>query len=197
MAVLARLLPGDARAQQWADAAVPLRAACLDLGVRGLPHPERVNVQSIDAPLYFANHSAYARLAPQGASVLHLVRYLAPGEDGAAVEPELRAFLERVQPGVYARAEIKRFVPDLIVHNDVPGPERARGEHPELAGLHLVGDGCSARAMLTDGVLDSAHAAAARIVARMPVLGAASRTRDGAAQALAKSPQARDPGYAA
>lgn len=51
--VLAKLLPGDACTRRWADAAVPLRAACLDLGARGLPHPERVNVQSLDAPLYF------------------------------------------------------------------------------------------------------------------------------------------------
>jgi phytoene dehydrogenase-like protein len=82
---LAALLPDDALAARWAQTAVPLRAACLDLGVRGpLPHPERLNVQSLDAPLYFANHSAYARLAPEGAHVLSLVRYLGPGEDGRA-----------------------------------------------------------------------------------------------------------------
>ena len=197
-ALLAALLPGDARARRWADAAVPLRAACLDLGVRGLPHAERVSAHALDAPLYFANHSAYARLAPDGASVLHLIRYLAPGEDGRGAEPELRAFLERVQPGVYARAEAKRFVPNLVAHNDVPGPERARGEHPELAGLHLVGDGCSARAMLTDGVLDSAHAAAARIAERMPVLGASARAgQAGRAAAVVKASAASDPGRAA
>ena len=184
-ASLATLLPGDACAQRWADAAVPLRAACLDLGVRGLPHPERVNVQALDAPLYFANHSAYARLAPEGASVLHLVRYLAPGEDGRGAEPELRAFLERVQPGVSERAEVDRFVPNLVVHGDLPGSERARAEHPELAGLQLVGDGCSPHAMLTDGVLDSARTAATRIVARLRP------------ERVAKTPQARDPGRAA
>lgn len=184
-ATLAELLPDDARARQWAQAAVPLRAACLDLGVREQPHPERLNVQSLDAPLYYANHSAFARLAPEGGHVLSLVRYLAPGEDGRNTEPELRAFLERIQPGVYARAEVKRFLPNLVVHNDVPGPERARGEHPDLAGLHLVGDWCSARALLTDAVLDSARAAAERIDARMPVMRGAS-----AAHAPAPTPPA-------
>ena len=203
-AALASFLPGDARTRRWAEAAVPLRAACLDLGVRGaLPNPEALNVQALDAPLYYSNHSAYSRLAPDGCSVLQLIRYLAPGEDGRDAEPELRAFLERVQPGVYARAEVTRFVPNLVVHNDVPGPERARGEHPELAGLHLVGDGCSARALLSDGVLDSARAAAERIAARMPVLRAASSSRVPAAgqsqrdPALGKAAQARDPGCAA
>ena len=184
--VLSALLPGDEHARRWAQAAVPLRAACLDLGVRGLPHPERVNVLSTDAPLYFANHSAFARLAPDGASTLQLARYLAPGEDGRDAEPELRAFLERVQPGAYARAQVKRFLPNLVVHTDLPGPERARAVHPELAGLHLVGDFASARAMLTDAVLDSAGAAAR-------LLGAVGSHR----ATLADASAARDAGRAA
>ena len=168
---LAALLPGDTHAQRWADAAVPLRAACLDIGVRGLPHPERIVGLSLDAPLYCANHSAYARLAPAGASALQLVRYLAPGEDGQGAEPELRAFLERIQPGAYARADVKRFMPNLVVHNDLPGAERVPAQHPELRGLHPVGDSASDRAMLTDAVLDSARTAADRICAQ-PALDA-------------------------
>jgi hypothetical protein len=150
---------------------VPLRAACLDLGVRELPHPERFNVQALDAPLYFSNHSLYARLAPEGANTLHLVRYLAPGEDGRDSEPELRAFLEQVQPGVYARAEVKRFMPNLVVYNDVPGSERARALHPEIAGLFLVGDFASERGLLTDAVLDSARVAAERCAERAAAAG--------------------------
>jgi phytoene dehydrogenase-like protein len=156
---LARLLPGDSVAERWARAAVPLRAACLDLGVRELPHPERRSVQALDAPLYFANHSVYARLAPEGCHLLGLIHYLAPGEDGRASEPKLRAFLERIQPGVWERAMVKRFMPNLIVHNDLPGQERARRVHPKLAGMSLVSDVSSARYMLADAVLDSARAA--------------------------------------
>ena len=112
------------------------------------------------------NHSKFARLAPEGSSVLQLVRYLGPGEDGRAAEPELRDFLERIQPGVYARSRVKRFLPNLIVHNDVPGAARARAQHPDLRGLHLVGDYASGRGMLTDAVFDSARAAAERIAAQ-------------------------------
>jgi phytoene dehydrogenase-like protein len=162
---LARLLPGDALVERWARAAVPLRAACIDLGVRELPHPERRSVQALDAPLYFSNHSAYARLAPAGCHLLGLVHYLAPGEDGRASEPLLRAFLERVQPGVWERAVVKRFMPNLIVHNDLPSPERARRVHPEIAGLSLVSDVSSARFMLADAVLDSARAAVQDVLA--------------------------------
>lgn len=158
-ATLARLLPGDALADRWARAAVPLRAACVDLGVRELPHPERRSVQALDAPLYFANHSAYARLAPDGCQLLGLIHYLAPGEDGRASEPMLRAFIERIQPGVWERAVVKRFMPNLIVHNDLPGAERARSVHPSIARLSLVSDVSSARYMLADAVLESARAA--------------------------------------
>jgi phytoene dehydrogenase-like protein len=161
---LATLLPADDLAERWARASVPLRAACLDIGVRELPHPERLNVQALHAPLYFANHTAYARLAPEGAHLLSLVRYLAPGEDGRGAEPELRAFLERVQPGVWDKALVRRFMPNMVVHNDLPGSARARAEHPAIAGLHLVSDVSSARAMLADAVLDSAEAAAQRIL---------------------------------
>ena len=181
---LSALLPEDATASRWAQAAVPLRAACMDLGVRELPQPQLLNVQALDAPLYFANHSAYAKLAPEGAHLISLVRYLAPGEDGPATEPELRAFLERIQPGVWERAVVKRFMPNLIVHNDLPGPERARSVHPHILGLHLVSDASSQRFMLADAVLESASAAAARILQASPRTAAsapASTTADHAA----------------
>jgi hypothetical protein len=49
--------------------------------------------------------------------------------------------------------------------------------------------------MLSDGVLDSAHAAAARIAERMPLLGASRQV--GRASAVVKTRAARDPGRAA
>lgn len=179
--VLGSMLPNDADAARWAAAAVPARAACLDLGVSELPHPERFNVQAIDAPLYFSNHSAYAALSPAGKHVLHLVRYLRPNEDGRALEPELRAFLERIQPGVYDRAEIKRFMPNLTVHNAVQAGTRAPGAHPAIAGLQLVGDWVDNPMCLLDGVLLSARGAAERIasgVATGSSMAHARQTRD-------------------
>jgi phytoene dehydrogenase-like protein len=172
---LAALLPADAIAANYAATAQPLMAACLELGISGaLPHPERVVVQSTEAPLYFANHSAYAALAPPGAACLHLVRYLAPGEDGRGAEPELHEFLERVQPGVLAQARVTRFMPNLTVHNDVPSAARAAGSHTEIAGLQLVGDWIDSGAMLLDGVLASAGQAVARIASTLAPSGLSS-----------------------
>lgn len=175
--VLGTLLPEDAHAARWAAAAVPARAACLDLGVGELPHPERFNVQAIDAPLYFSNHSAYAALSPAGKHVLHLVRYLRPDEDGRALEPELRAFLERIQPGVYDRAEIKRFMPNLTVYNAVQAGARAPGAHPEIAGLQLVGDWVDNPMCLLDGVLFSARGAAERVASGAATGSSMARAR--------------------
>lgn len=183
-AALAKLLQEDILARRWADASVPLRAACLDLGVPELPYPRRYNVQSLDAPLYYADHTAYAKLAPEGGHVLHLIRYLAPGETGRDSEAELHAFLERIQPGVYQRARVKRFLPDMIVHNDLPDPGRARSEHPEIAGLFFAGDFASPNAMLADAVFDSARTAATRAAeycASRPVARALATSEAGCA----------------
>jgi phytoene dehydrogenase-like protein len=163
---LAALLPEDARARRWAAECTPLRAACLDVGVRALAYPDRKFVLGIDAPLYYADHSSVApSLAPAGAATLHLVRYLRPGEDGRACEAELVQFLERIQPGACARADVKRFMPNLTVHNDIPGRARAPSAHPAIAGLHVVSDWVDSH-MLLDGVLASAREVAERLQAR-------------------------------
>jgi phytoene dehydrogenase-like protein len=164
---LARLLPADAWAAGCAADAIQLRAACLDVGVRALPHPERINVLSLDAPLYYANHAAYAAVAPAGAATLQLVRYLAPGEDGQAAEPELRAFLERMQPGVLASATSVRFLPNLVVHHDIPGRGRAGLSHPEHPLLCAVSDQAHQGGVLLDGVLAAAAEVSSALVARM------------------------------
>ena len=139
-------------------------------------------VPSLDAPLYYADHSAYAKLAPEGGRVLQLIRYLGPGDDGRNSESELRAFLERIQPGVYERSRVQRFLPNMIVHNDLPDPRRARSEHPEIAGLFFAGDFASPNAMLADAVFDSASMAAARAAAhcaRQPVASRVAMSQAG------------------
>jgi len=185
---LSAVLPDDKTAAQWAQTAVPLRAACLDLGVRELPYPERWNVQHLEAPLYFAIHSDYARLAPEGTYNLQLVRYLSPDEDGRGAEPELRAFLERIQPGCYERAIVKRFMPNLVVHHDLPSAERAHAAHPEIAGLYLVGDSASSEYMLANAVFDSATHAVDRVRTHLASPLSAARQ---AAQLLAEATAAR------
>src|SRR5207247_1465852 len=71
----------------WADAAIPVRVASLDVALSRLPHPGARVAFGIDRPLYFSVHSAVARLAPAGGATIHVARYLgaASGLDPRAV----------------------------------------------------------------------------------------------------------------
>ncbi len=61
------------------DVAPPVEASCLDLGL-SRPSPRSL-LLGMDAPLYLSDHGARARLSPAGGTVVHVARYLAPGED--------------------------------------------------------------------------------------------------------------------
>jgi phytoene dehydrogenase-like protein len=73
----AGLLDGAAHAEvrAWADAAIPVRAACLELGLSSLPRPRSLFGLGVDRPLYLSVHSATARLAPPGKSLVHVAKY--------------------------------------------------------------------------------------------------------------------------
>ena len=85
----------------WEARAIPVRAACLDVGLRALPRPEMNPVFGVDRPLYLSVHSAAAKLAPTGGAVIHVMKYLRadvpsdPHED----ERELLGLLDLAQPG--------------------------------------------------------------------------------------------------
>lgn len=87
-----QLVPEHKQLRQWAETTVPVQAACLDVALRHVPHPERRYVLGLDRPLYFSNHSAVARLGPDGGSVIHVAKYLPFGaSDAAQDEAELEA----------------------------------------------------------------------------------------------------------
>jgi phytoene dehydrogenase-like protein len=145
---------------------VPARAACLDLGLASLPHPERLVAFGLDEPTYFSVHSAVARLAERGATV-HLMKYLDPHEpdDAAGAEAELEQVADRVQPGWRDRVETRRFMPNLVSTNAVvvAGGRRPGVEASGLAGAYLAGDWVGEDGMLADAAVASARLAAGRI----------------------------------
>ncbi|MFZ5479784.1 MAG: NAD(P)-binding protein [Myxococcota bacterium] len=136
---------------------LPVRAACLDLVLDGLPRPDARFVLGLDAPLYLSEHGGIASL---GGTVVHVARYLAPGEPGDA--GSLEALLDLAQPGWRARVAFRRFLPELVVTHRVDRPgERVAGEH-RVGGrpVHLVGDWVGEEGMLLDRALASAARAA-------------------------------------
>ncbi len=150
------------------ETALPVRVACLDVGLTHLPRPKALFALGIDRPLYFSVHSAYAKLAPQGAAAMHVAKYLPPDSkpDAAADQRELEDLLDLVQPGWRAAVAERRFLPNMTVAHALvtaAGGGLSRRPAPrvlDLDGLYVVGDWVGAEGMLADAALASARAAA-------------------------------------
>ncbi|WP_437952116.1 FAD-dependent oxidoreductase [Sorangium sp. So ce296] len=176
----AALAPDVPALAAYAERAVPVRAACLDVALSRLPRPRCRVVLGVDRPLYLSLHSEVARLAPQGGALFHAVQY-GPELAGRDPERELEDLLERAQPGYRDALVERRFLPSLVVSNAVVAAEgggyagRPGVRVPGVDGLHVAGDWVGPTGMLADASLGSARDAAAALLAR------ARRTLDRAA----------------
>jgi phytoene dehydrogenase-like protein len=138
---------------------VPVRAQCLDLVLDGIP--TRPAVFGLDVPFYFSAHSAVARLAPPGASVVHAAAYLAPGEEGDL--DALEAWVDTVHPGWRGQVRLRRAGTHVVTHAlDLRGVPRHGPRSPE--GHWLVGDWLG-EGMLADAAIHSARSVAAALLA--------------------------------
>lgn len=169
---------GDETAlRDWDEAALPVRAACLDLGLRALPDPRTTFALGIDRPLYFSVHSAAARLAPGDGALIHVAKYLRADDvaEPQATRRELEALAEIVQPGWRGQLVTERFLPDMVVSHALvtaaggglqgrPGPTV-----PGVPGLYVAGDWVGATGMLADAALASAKEAAGMILTTRPL----------------------------
>jgi phytoene dehydrogenase-like protein len=161
----------------------PVKAACLDLGLRRLPDPRRLFVVGIDRPLYFSVHSASARLAPEGAATIHVAKYLGPQPaDAKAVEAELEAFCDVIQPGWRSEVARRRYLPSMLVTGALveagrsrPGPE-VDGAPSLLVAGDWVGGNSGRGCMLADAAVasgrEAGRLAAARVEARREAVAA-------------------------
>lgn len=159
--------------RERAASAVPVRAACLNLGLRRLPEPGNTLGIGLDTPLYMSVHSAYARLAPDGQALIHLLKYLHP--DGISTpeqdERELEALLDLMQPGWREEVVARSFLPRMTVitslsqaaHGGLEG--RPGPEVPGLPNLYVVGDWVGKQGSLLDAGLVSARTASQLVLA--------------------------------
>ena len=119
-------------------------------------------------------HSAVARLAPDGGALVHAACYLGRTDtrEPAAVEAELVAMVDRLQPGWRPQVLERRFVPDLVVANALPLATegglagRPGVVVPERPGFFVAGDWIGPEGQLADASLASARAAAAAAASR-------------------------------
>jgi len=157
----------------FASTAVPVRAACLDLCLTRLPRERATFALGIDEPLYLSVHSARAALAPEGAALIQLARYLecdGRESDPAADERALDGLMDLVQPGWRDVVVDRRFLPKMVVTHAMPSAAmgglagRPAPSVPEISGLHVAGDWVGGEGMLADASFASAAQAVQAIV---------------------------------
>jgi phytoene dehydrogenase-like protein len=168
----------------WAGTAIPVRAAVLDLGLASLPNPRTVLAVGIDRPTYFAVHSAWAKLAPGGQHVVHVMTYLRETDDGPAPDRTgIDEVLDTCQPGWRRSAVEQRYLPAMTVSSWLPAAAsggldgRPGPAVPGVRNLFVAGDWVGPEGMLADvafasgrraGVLAGAAAVPAAAGAVLP-----------------------------
>ncbi len=161
--------------RRFAAQAIPACVACLDIALRRLPRAGNLAILGMDRPLYASVHSASAHLAPEGSALVHLMKYLRPGE---AAEPEanrqdLEALMDLLQPGWRAEVVEQSFLPQMIASNAIvqarlggvsgrPGPVV-----PGLPNLYVAGDWVGPEGERADACFASARSAARLIMAQL------------------------------
>jgi phytoene dehydrogenase-like protein len=153
---------------RWAEETVPVRAACLDVGLSRLPNSKTQFALGIDRPTYLSVHTRSARLAPDGCALVSTMIYLPAGEraDADASLRELEGVLDLVQRGWREVVLERQFLPEMAVRNAEvraswgglggrPGPEV-----PGVRGLFVAGDWVGPEGMLSDASFASGREAA-------------------------------------
>lgn len=152
---------------------IPVRVACMDLVVDGMPQPKTKFVVGADYPWYYSNHSAVASLSDNPKyAVVHVMKYLSASIDSDPLQDqrELEGFLDLIQPDWRKHVVQRRFLPRMIVSHAVvtatnggllgrPGP--AVEGRP---GLYVAGDWVGSSGMLLNASLASAQEAARSII---------------------------------
>ncbi|WP_220196269.1 phytoene desaturase family protein [Ktedonospora formicarum] len=159
----------------WAAQAIPAYVACLDIALRRLKKAENLVAYGIDRPFYYSVHSASAHLAPEGSALIHLMKYLRPGEaaEPEATQQEMEALMDLLQPGWRAEVVEQSFLPHMIASNAIvqarfgglsgrPGPEI-----PGFPNLYVVGDWVGPEGEKADACFASARSAARLIIAKL------------------------------
>ncbi|WP_088069880.1 phytoene desaturase family protein [Gottfriedia luciferensis] len=157
---------------------IPVKAACLDLVMTALPNPKINFAVGVEKPWYFSNHSTVAKLSTNpGEIVVHVMKYLnsaiesVPSDD----ERELECLLDFIQPGWRDYVISRRFLPKLIVSNDIKKPfnhlDYHLSNHQEVGieGIYVAGDWLGEREVLLKASLTSAKNASKLINEKLAV----------------------------
>ena len=147
------------------DVGPPIEAACLDLGVDQPSSPRLL--LGIDRPLYLSHHDPPARLASTGRAVVHVAKYLEPGDTTTPSEQRSELTAHAAAAGLSAdRVLEQRYLHRMTVVGalataELGGlPGRPPVTDPSMPRVFLAGDWVGPRGHLVDASLASAHDAA-------------------------------------
>jgi len=151
------------------DVGPSVDAACLDLGTDRVPSAPVL--LGLDEPLYLSDHGSAARLAPERHTVVHVARYLTPGEHHDHHDTRAQLMAHAAAAGLPAEAvAASRYLHRMTVvgalataaQGGLPGRPRTSG----VAGVELAGDWVGPHGHLLDASMSSAAAAAAAVLHR-------------------------------
>ena len=135
------------------------RMAVLDLGLRRTPETSPWFALGADSPFYFSVHSTWASLAPPGAALVHVAKYL--HSQDSATRDELEQFADSVIPGWRAESQIARFLPNMVANGGIPTlAGRPDVDALKMERVAICGDWVGPEAMLADASVGSALRAA-------------------------------------
>jgi hypothetical protein len=156
-----------------------------------LPRPNATFAVGFDRPLYFSVHSRWARLAPEGHALIHVLRYQGAAPTNASEnERELEGLLDLLQPGWRDELVTRRFMPEITVSSALPSVAWEQSEGPRgpavpgTGGLFVAGDWVGPDGMLADRAIMSGKAAGQAAASRPALARPAGRgalRMDGAA----------------
>lgn len=150
------------------DALIPAQVACLDVALSRLPNSRYPVVQDLDNPRFITAQSQFARLAPDGGTVIHTFKQLDPTKpsDPREDERDLENLLDTVQPG-WREVVVKRFfMPRMDAVGALPMVKNGRPavEAACMEGVYLAGDWVGTEGFLVDASLASARQAAQSVL---------------------------------
>jgi len=138
---------------------------------------------AMSRPLSFSVHSAAARVAPPGAALIHIGRYLADGESASRASfDELERFADQIQPGWREVEATRQHLAGIVVAND--HPQAARGgfagrppiEVAEHRHLFIAGDWVGPEGFIADAAAASGAAAGRAAAQRARSVSASARS---------------------
>ncbi len=164
--------------EKFANSAIPVKSASLDVALSSLPIPENHFALGIDSPLYFSVHSLFGELAPKGAALIHIAKYLSHSnqQNPKEIESELEETLDLMQPNWKKHLVKKRFLPSMTTANAVltasqNGFEgRPSPKIDKVKNLYVAGDWVGQEGWLSDASLASAKQVAELVIDKSVIM---------------------------